>query len=153
MKHPESSNGMSDLKHCLRLTVPLASIVFGLLALLALPPGAPQAAKRPPIPSDVYQRACANCHGSDGRGNEPSMLAFATPLPDFSDCNFATREPAADWVAVAHQGGPVRGFARMMPSLGEALSVAELEAALDHIRTFCGDESWPRGESNLHAPK
>ena len=51
------------------------------------------------------------CHGADGRGSPPERVGFDVPLPDFTDCSFATREPDGDWFAVAHQGGPVRGFA------------------------------------------
>jgi hypothetical protein len=76
-------------------------------------------------------------------------VGFDQPLPDFSDCNFATREPDADWLAIAHQGGPMRGFSKLMPAFGEALSSEELALALAHIRSFCGDENWPRGELNL----
>lgn len=97
----------------------------------------------------LYQAACANCHGVDGTGAERSHVAFETPLPDFSDCNFASREPNADWVAVAHDGGPKRGFAPMMPAFGDLLTVEELRRVMDYIRGFCGDASWPRGELNL----
>ena len=98
---------------------------------------------------DLYMRACATCHGVDGRGASAHLLGFETPMPDFSDCNFATREPDADWIAVAHQGGPVRGFAQEMPAFGEALSEEELQKILGFIRTFCTEDEWPRGELNL----
>ena len=98
---------------------------------------------------DLYLRACATCHGADGKGAAARELGFETPPPDFSDCNFATREPDADWIAVAHQGGPVRGFAQEMPAFGEALSEEELQKILNHIRTFCTEDQWPRGELNL----
>jgi hypothetical protein len=75
-----------------------------------------------------------------------------TELPDFTDCSFATREPDADWFAIVHDGGPVRGFVRMMPAFGEALSASEVQAALDRVRAFCSDPSWPRGELNLPRP-
>ncbi len=103
----------------------------------------------PPDGRMVYRAACASCHGDDGRGMSRSRVGFDVPLPDFSDCNFASREPDADWVAVAHDGGPTRGFSHLMPAFGGALSVVELEAAMAHIRTFCGDDDWPRGELNL----
>lgn len=97
----------------------------------------------------LYMRACAACHGADGKGTPQSQLGFETPPPDFTDCNFATREPDADWIAVAHQGGPVRGFATEMPSFGEALSVDELQKIMTFIRTLCDDDRWPRGELNF----
>jgi len=97
----------------------------------------------------VYESACAACHGADGRGGSASQLGFQQPLPDFTDCDFAAREPDTDWYAIAHRGGPIRGFDRLMPAFGEALRPDELMAALAHIRTFCTDARWPRGELNL----
>jgi len=101
------------------------------------------------IGAEIYEAACAACHGSDGRGLDRSALAFPTPMPDFTDCDFASREPDADWFAVAHRGGPARGFDRMMPAFGEALTEEEIQASLDHIRTMCRDARWPRGELNM----
>jgi mono/diheme cytochrome c family protein len=101
---------------------------------------------------ELYLHACASCHGAYGRGVPQSQLGFATPVPDFSDCNFATREPDADWIAVAHQGGPVRGFAQDMPAFGKALNDKELQEIMDHIRTLCSSDDWPRGELNLPRP-
>jgi hypothetical protein len=102
-----------------------------------------------PEPRAVYTAACAACHGDDGRGRTSSQLGFDVPVPDFTDCDFAVREPDSDWYAIAHRGGPIRGFDRLMPAFGEALSQAELEAALLQIRAFCTDARWPRGELNL----
>lgn len=100
----------------------------------------------------IYMDACASCHGADGRGLSRSQVGFNDPLPDFTDCNFATREPDADWIAVAHQGGPVRGFSHVMPSFGGALTIDEITLAVSHIRTFCPDDAWPRGELNFPRP-
>jgi hypothetical protein len=102
-----------------------------------------------PDAANVYTRACAACHGGDGRGRTAAELGFATPVPDFSDCDFASREPDADWGAIVHRGGPVRGFDAMMPRFEGALSQAEVDAALVHVRTFCTDARWPRGELNM----
>jgi hypothetical protein len=52
-------------------------------------------------------------------------------------------------MAVSHGGGPARGFDRRMPAFGGALSVAELQRVLDHVRGFCTSRSWPRGELNV----
>lgn len=98
---------------------------------------------------DVYEAACAACHGSDGRGAPAAASDYPLVPPDFTDCSFATREPAADWVAVGHAGGPVRAFSRLMPAFGEALSREELQAAVSHARSFCSDDKWPPGELNL----
>lgn len=104
---------------------------------------------RPFSGKELYMQACANCHGADGKGASIKQLGLQTPPPDFTDCDFASREPDGDWVAVAHQGGPARGFSTEMPAFGGALTVEELQMAMDHVRTFCTDKNWPRGELNL----
>lgn len=98
---------------------------------------------------EVFETTCAACHGTDGTGRDPTRVGFDLPLPDFSDCQFASREADPDWFAVVHDGGPARVFDRMMPAFGEALSDDEIQLAIDHVRTFCQDDSWPRGELNL----
>jgi mono/diheme cytochrome c family protein len=98
---------------------------------------------------ELYEAACANCHGSDGRGFDRSLVGFEEPLPDFTDCDFAAREPDSDWIAVAHEGGPARAFSEMMPAFGDALSFDQLSRIMRHIRSLCTDPSWPRGELNL----
>ena len=97
----------------------------------------------------LYSSACASCHGDDGRGRTVAQVGFDLPLPDFSDCAFASREPNGDWFAVIHEGGPRRAFNRMMPAFGDALAAEDIDAILDHIRTFCISDAWPRGEFNF----
>jgi len=143
-----------------RLTRPAVALLLGVSAgILAAPwlaaPVAAQDAAGRAVAQQVrsgealYRAACAACHGADGTGTTQALVGFDVPLPDFTDCSFASREPDADWIAVAHQGGPVRGFSRLMPAFGDALTVAELQSVMDYIRTFCGDDDWPRGELNL----
>jgi hypothetical protein len=106
-------------------------------------------AQTPRTGRQIYESACAACHGADGSG-APSVAAdFPLIPPDFTDCSFATREPEADWVGVSHRGGPSKAFSRLMPAFGDALSIEEIELAVAHSRTFCDDERWPRGELNL----
>lgn len=98
---------------------------------------------------ELYEASCITCHGADGTGADPSFVGFAEPLPDFTDCRFARREPDADWVGVAHRGGPSRGFSAMMPAFGEILDAEQLQRVMDYVRTLCADDAWPRGELNL----
>src|SRR5688500_3258303 len=108
-----------------------------------------QVAARERSGAELYGAACAACHAIDGKGSPPSLLGFEDPIPDFTECSFATPEAAADWFAVAHEGGPVRAFSRRMPAFGDALSGAELERIIEYVRGFCDDPAWPRGELNL----
>ncbi len=102
--------------------------------------------------AELFQQACAACHGEDGTGRAQEDSALEILPPDFSDCEFASREPDADWYAIIHDGGPVRGFDQMMPAFGDALSKEEAYKILAHIRTMCSDDRWPRGEFNLPRP-
>lgn len=97
----------------------------------------------------VWRAACAACHGANGAGRTVEEVVFEEPLPSFRDCEFAPREPDADWFGIVHDGGPNRAFSDMMPAFGDALTDAEIQAALDHVRTFCSEDDWPRGELNL----
>jgi mono/diheme cytochrome c family protein len=97
----------------------------------------------------IYRAACSSCHGTDGRGAPPSLMGFSDPVPDFTDCDFANREPDSDWVGIAYEGGPSRGFSELMPAFKDALTVDQVQVAVNHIRSFCTDSRWPRGELNL----
>jgi len=96
----------------------------------------------------LFKADCAACHGPDGRGRSTAEVGFDLPLPNFTDCDFATREPDSDWSAIIHRGGPVRSFDRIMPAFGEALSDEEIDALIKHLRAFCKNERWPRGDLN-----
>lgn len=106
----------------------------------------------PETGAELYEIGCAKCHGSDGRGVDPSNVGFTTPLPDFTECRFASREASSDWIAVTHQGGPARGFASTMPAFGEAFDAKRIEAIVKFMKGFCTDDSWPAGELNLPRP-
>lgn len=99
--------------------------------------------------AELYRSACATCHGPDGKGAPQPIVGFETPLPDFTDCRFATPEADADWLAVMHDGGRARAFDRMMPAFADALSRQELTAILAHVRSLCAEPGWPRGDLNL----
>jgi mono/diheme cytochrome c family protein len=101
---------------------------------------------------EIYQAACATCHGADGRGAPRWSVGFTQRLPDFTDCRFTAREPDVDWLAIVHGGGPARGFSEIMPSFAEALSREQIQEVARYLRTFCRDRAWPRGELNLPRP-
>lgn len=97
----------------------------------------------------LFVAACANCHGTDGRGAPRSHVGFDIPLPDFTDCNYSSRENAQDWFAIVHEGGKVRSFSTRMPAFGSALTPEQIERVVAYVRSLCADGAWPRGELNL----
>jgi mono/diheme cytochrome c family protein len=102
--------------------------------------------------AELYAAACAACHGTDGRGSPQPQVGFHEPLPDFTDCSFASPETGQDWGAIVHQGGPVRAFSRRMPRFGAALTEPQIERVVEYIRSLCTDRRWPPGELNLPRP-
>ena len=137
-------------------TVATAGVWLSTLLIVAAAGSTPARAEgQGPAPSlertgaELYQAACAACHGRDGRGAPQSLVGLDLPLPDFTDCEFTTPEPDLDWTSVIHDGGPARAFDRRMPAFGEALSLEEIQRVIDHLRTFCRNTDWPRGELNL----
>lgn len=98
---------------------------------------------------DLYQAACAACHGADGKGQARAVVGFDTPLPDFTDCAFTTPEADLDWSSVIHEGGRIRALDRRMPAFGGVLTDGEIDALVSHLRRFCAEPAWPRGELNF----
>jgi len=129
---------LKDVRNLFRFVVPLALIFF---AKTVFP------AER--TPAELYQSACAACHGGNGAGRPQIEVGFDLEIPDFRECSFASREPDGDWFAVVHAGGPVRAFDRRMPAFGEALTDEQINMILQHVRTFCTNDNWPRGDLNL----
>jgi hypothetical protein len=128
----------------------LAALAFPIaLAATAAPSAAGQPGATPRTGREVYETVCIACHGPDGRGGVNPELEKIKAPPDFTDCAFAAREPDRGFLAVAHDGGPARGFSPLMASWSSAFSEAELALAVAHLRTFCTDGAWPRGELNL----
>jgi mono/diheme cytochrome c family protein len=98
---------------------------------------------------ELYQTACAACHGPEGQGQPRSTVGFDTPLPDFTDCAFTTPEADLDWTSVIHRGGGIRALDRRMPAFGDVLTEAEIARLVDYLRGFCAEPAWPRGELNF----
>lgn len=100
---------------------------------------------------EIYTATCASCHGSDGRGAPTGQTGLAIQPRDLTGCRRTAREPDQDWYAVIAEGGPARGFNRMMPAFGEVLSESEQKTVHDYARGFCQDTTFPRG--NLNFPR
>jgi len=129
---------------------PQALVLVVLGALAGLTSRARAADAPPRTGAQVWESGCAACHGADGAGRPRDVVGFDVPLPDLRDCAFATSEPTADWFAVVHEGGSVRGLSRMMPAFGGALTDGEISAVVDYLRGFCEElPRWPLGDLNL----
>ena len=100
----------------------------------------------------LYDSACAACHGADGRGQPVARRGFDIEVPDFTDCRLTTPEADLDWYSVIHEGGTVRGFAAMMPAFGDELSDEEIRKVIDYIRGLCTEKGWPHGDLNMPRP-
>jgi mono/diheme cytochrome c family protein len=124
---------------------------WGVLVAMSAAALEARAADAPPRTStEIWEGACAACHGADGAGQPRAVLGFEVHVPDLRDCTFATSEPTPDWFAVVHEGGPVRGLNRMMPAYGGALSDEEIARVVDYARGFCRQlPDWPLGDLNL----
>lgn len=97
----------------------------------------------------LYATACTACHAGDGRGSPQTQVGFADPLPDFTDCSYASREAAQDWETIVQKGGPSRRFSRRMPAFGGMLTRDQISRVVGYVQSFCTDRLWPRGELNL----
>ncbi len=95
------------------------------------------------------------CHGQDGKGMPDTTVVFQKPktFPDFTRCDQTTPELDVDWYATIRDGGAGRGYSRIMPAFGEALSHEQIEQVIHYLRGFCTASNWPRGEFNLPLPE
>lgn len=135
----------------------LALLAFALVGPIVTPVVAQDAGTRlGPQASDgdrggreLFMASCAGCHGGDGTGTYAGAVGLPIQPPDFTESRFASREPEQDWAGIVTLGGPVRGFHRLMPAFGDALTREEIDLILVYVQTLYEDKSWPRGEFNL----
>ncbi len=122
-------------------------LVCGFLLLAKASGSAPELSEG----AQIYTKACAACHGPDGKGTDKAIAGFEQPdtFPDFSRCDQTTSELNSAYAAVITYGGPYRGFSQIMPSFGKALTPKEINEVVHYLRSFCTNSHWPRGELNL----
>jgi mono/diheme cytochrome c family protein len=100
---------------------------------------------------EIYQGACAGCHGQNGEGAPQSIAGFVRPdsFPHFDKCNESTPEYTRDYRAAIRDGGPARGFSQIMPSFSGVLTSQQMDELVAYLRSLCTEEHWPVGELNV----
>jgi mono/diheme cytochrome c family protein len=99
----------------------------------------------------IWEAGCVSCHGADGSGQADSLRGFEVPdtFPDFRDCPTSTPESDIQWRAVITNGGPARGFSRIMPAFRDILTSEQISMVISHVRSLCTERAWPQGDLNL----
>jgi mono/diheme cytochrome c family protein len=103
----------------------------------------------PSTGEEIFRATCSACHGASGAGAPQSTVGFAVPLPDFTDCSATSAEMEVDWAAAIRDGGPVRGFSRIMPAFRDLLTPEQIWSVAVYLRSLCQDPRWPHGEFNV----
>jgi hypothetical protein len=130
---------------------------FALLAILCtlLPVSvAAQTTTPPAVPTtvpEIWNQWCARCHGRDGTGNVPQPTVKVVPM-NFTECEIASAEPDADWMAAIRYGGPAVGLSSQMPAFGDVIDENKIAGLVAHLRKFCAEPNWPSGNLNLPRP-
>ena len=78
----------------------------------------------------IWGQQCAACHGPDGAGGGPQAAADGLAMANLADPAATASSSLADWYMVANMGR------NAMPAFGDALSEAELWAAVAYARGF-----------------
>ena len=121
-----------------------------LRARQGVPPGGPGPAL--PVPrtgEDIYRAACVTCHGADGRGSPKVHCWFRCAPSRFHGLRLCQRRARSRL-----ERGRTRR--RTRPRAGSAHArvrrralAEDIALAVGHLRTFCTDTAWPRGDLNL----
>ncbi|MFK7988461.1 MAG: cytochrome c [Sandaracinaceae bacterium] len=77
----------------------------------------------------LFNRSCASCHGTDGRGGGPGAPPGAQ-MPDLTVPAWHDGNTDADITAVISNGR------NMMPAFGEQLNDRGIAALVQHVRTL-----------------
>ena len=116
-----------------------------LYADLTWPPGA-DVDPGAPLGSRIFAQHCAVCHGPDGRGNGPAAPSMFPRPRDFSSGKFKYKSTAAgepptdeDLLRTIRDGLP----ASAMPYFAGLLSIEELNAVVEQVKSFSGVFSAP----------
>lgn len=85
----------------------------------------------------IFQRDCANCHGTEGAGNGPAAMALSPRPQDFRDCQRMSQYSDQKLFDAIKGGGQAVGLSPMMPAWGGSLNDEQIHELVQHVRGFC----------------
>jgi mono/diheme cytochrome c family protein len=98
-------------------------------------------------PAALYQRACAACHGEQGKGdgfNAPNLPVRPTAFADSAYLSTRADDTMFDGVFA---GGYILNRSHRMPAWGQTLSREQIRGLVAHLRTLCRCEGPAWGET------
>ncbi|MDH3261749.1 MAG: c-type cytochrome [Acidimicrobiia bacterium] len=95
----------------------------------------------PPNGRAIYAAQCAACHGADGQGG-PNLAVPGDIIPPINSMEYLGTRDDATLRAIIEKGQPSAGMGAYATAYGGPLSSAEIDALIDHIRSW---ESAPEG--------
>lgn len=84
-----------------------------------------------------YDAYCAECHGSDGRGDGPTALRQKTKPRDFTNCDLMRKISDKKMFEVIKFGGYDNGMSPDMPAWKYVFTDDEIKGLIDRIHRFC----------------
>ena len=106
-----------------RTTLPAVSLVLLLLVGAGCKSGGDSGAV-------LYEKACARCHGADGKGGVASGETSGVASRDLSDPAWQKTVTDDELRTVVRDGR------RQMPAFGHVLSIDKIDTVVKHVRTL-----------------
>lgn len=87
---------------------------------------------------DNYAFYCAQCHGSEGRGDGPNATESQPVEPRNHSSAYEMKKLTDDEIIdVIHNGGAATSKSTLMPAFRRTLSDKEIEGLKDYLRELC----------------
>jgi len=100
----------------------------------------------------VFEKHCAACHGSDGKGTGPAAAALPVKPANLTDCRRTAEDDIEMIDAIIHHGGSYAGMSPVMPAWGKVLTAMEISDVAAYEKSLCDDPNWVPGELNFPRP-
>lgn len=85
-----------------------------------------------------YNKYCAKCHGTEGRGDGEQGATLKQKPKVFTDpIEMAKVDDEKLFNTIKHGGEPLDGRKSDMPAMGKSLSDFEIRCLVAYVRSFC----------------